>query len=207
MDYIRVNFTYTTADNGYFYYLGSLFNTGAIFVNEEGKRFVNDQGAYGVGLKVVEQGGKGWAVFDDSMVKSIEDVRKYNELGLFVKADSIEDQADLIGVSKENLQETVETYKGYVSNGKDEEFNRDMLNMTFDEAPFYACPMTARVQGTFGGITINDNAEVITPAGDPIPGLFAAGECANDGTWGANPAAVNIVYGRIAGENAAEFAK
>ena len=155
MDYIRVNFTYTTADNGYFYYMGSLFNTGAIFVNNEGKRFVSDQGAYGVGLKVVEQGGKGWAIFDQSIVSAISDVRKYNELGLFTSADTIEELAAKIGVNEQNLKDTIEKYKGYVANGKDEEFNRPMLNMTFDEPPFYACPMTARVQGTFGGIQIN----------------------------------------------------
>lgn len=207
MDYIRVNFTYTTAANGYFYYMGSLFNTGAIFVNNEGKRFVNDQGAYGVGLKVVEQGGKGWAVFDHSIVDGIADVRKYNELGLFIQGDTIEELAGLMGVNQETLKQTIDKYKGYVANGKDEEFNRGMLNMTFDEAPFYACPMTCRVQGTFGGINVDEAAQVLTADGTPIPGLFAAGECANDGTWGANPASVNIVFGRIAGENAAAFVK
>ena len=207
MDYIRVNFTYTTADNGYYYYMGSLFNTGAIFVNDDGQRFVNDQGAYGVGLKVVEQGGTGWAIFDNSIVEGVEDVRKYGELGLYVSADSIEELADKTGINKENLVQTVENYKGYVANGTDEEFGRAMLNMTFDEGPFYACPMTCRVQGTFGGISTDEATQVLTADGNAIPGLYAAGECANEGTWGANPAAVNIVFGRIAGQNAAAYAE
>lgn len=205
MDYIRVNFTYTTADNGYYYYMGSLFNTGAIFVNDNGQRFVNDQGAYGVGLKVVEQGGSGWAIFDNSLVEGVADVRNYGELGLYVSANSIEELADKTGINKANLVETIEKYKGYVANGKDEEFNRAMLNMTFDEGPFYACRMTCRVQGTFGGINTDVDTQVLTADGTVIPGLFAAGECANDGTWGANPAAVNIVFGRIAGEKAAAY--
>ena len=205
MDYIRVNFTYTTAENGYFYYMGSLFNTGAIFVNGEGQRFVNDQGAYGVGLKVVEQGGSGWAVFDNSLVEGVKDVRDYGDLGLYVSADSIEALADKIGVNKANLVQTIEEYKGYVANGKDEAFGRGMLNMSFDEGPFYACRMTCRVQGTFGGISTDVDTQVLTADGTVIPGLFAAGECANDGTWGANPAAVNIVFGRIAGEKAAAY--
>ena len=206
MDYIRVNFTYTTADNGYYYYMGCLFNTGAIFVNDQGKRFVNDQGAYGVGLQVVDQGGTGWAIFDNSIVEGVADVREYGELGLYVSADSIEELAGKIGVDAAALSETVETYKGYVANGKDEEFGRAMLNMTFDEGPFYACKMTCRVQGTFGGISTDVNAQVLTADGAVIPGLYAAGECANEGTWGANPAAVNIVFGTIAGENAAAYA-
>lgn len=207
MDYIRVNFTYTTAQNGYFYYMGSLFNTGAIFVNDDGQRFVNDQGAYGVGDQVVAQGGSGWAIFDSSIVEGVADVRDYAEQGLYESADSIEALADKIGVNKDNLVQTINTYKGYVANGKDDDFNRAMLNMTFDEGPYYACRMTCRVQGTFGGINTDVNAQVLTADGTPIPGLFAAGECANDGTWGANPAAVNIVFGRIAGQNAAAYVK
>ncbi|CDX02925.1 Fumarate reductase-like flavoprotein [Desulfitobacterium hafniense] len=207
MDYIRVNFTYTTAENGYFYYMGSLFNTGAIFVNKDGQRFVNDQGGYGVGPQVVAQGGSGWAIFDNSLVAGVKDVREYEKLGLFVSADSIEELADKIGVNKENLVKTINNYKGYVAAGKDEEFGRAMLNMTFDEAPYYAAPMTCRVQGTFGGIDTDVNTQVLKADGTPIPGLFAAGECANDGTWGANPAAVNVVFGRIAGQNAAAYVK
>jgi len=205
MDYIRVNFTYTTKQNGYFYYMGSLFNTGAIFVNDEGQRFVNDQGAYGVGPKVVEQGGSGWAIFDNSIAQSVEDVRHYGELGLYVSADSIEELAGKINVNTENLAATIEQYKGYVAAGKDEAFGRAMLNMTFDEAPYYACRMTCRVQGTFGGIATSVKAEVLTPDGAALPGLYAAGECASEGTWGANPAAVNIVFGTIAAENAVAY--
>lgn len=205
MDYIRVNFTYTTAENGYYYYMGCLFNTGAIFVNDDGQRFVNDQGGYGVGLQVVDQGGSGWAIFDQSLVDGVQDVRSYGELGLYQSADSIEELAALIGVNSANLTETIENYRGYVENGVDEEFGRGMLNMTFDEGPYYACRMTARVQGTFGGISTDVNAQVLTADGEIIPGLFAAGECASEGTWGANPAAANIVFGRIAGENAAAY--
>ena len=205
MDYIRVNFTYTTAENQYYYYMGSLFNTGAIFVNDEGKRFVNDQGAYGVGMQVVEQGGNGWAIFDNSIVAGVADVRNYEKLGLFVSADSIEELAKKTGIPTENLKATIETYRSYVANGKDEEFGRAMLNMTFDEAPYYASRMTARVQGTFGGISTNLNTEVLNGEGEILPGLFAAGEVASEGTWGANPAAVNLVFGKIAGLNAAAY--
>ncbi|HWQ51044.1 MAG TPA: FAD-binding protein [Terriglobales bacterium] len=184
---------------------GSLFNTGAIFVNDQGQRFVNDQGAYGVGPKVVEQGGSGWAIFDNSIAQGVGDVRHYGDLGLYVSADTIEELAGKINVDAANLAATVEQYKGYVAAGKDEAFGRAMLNMTFDEAPYYACRMTCRVQGTFGGIATNVKAEVLTPDGAAIPGLYAAGECTSEGTWGANPAAVNIVFGTIAAENAVAY--
>ena len=82
-----------------------------------------------------------------------------------------------------------------------------MLNLTFDEPPYYACKMTAHVQGTFGGIQTNTGTEVLDTNGNAIPGLYAAGECAWAGTNGANPMAVNIVFGAIAGRSAAEYAK
>jgi fumarate reductase flavoprotein subunit len=206
MDYIRVNFTYYT-DGIRYYYIGCLPNNGAIFVNNEGERFINDQAAYGAGKTVVDQGGTGWMIFDQSMIDSIEEVREYYELGLFESAPTIGELADKIGVNKDNLIATVEKYKGFVEKGVDEDFGRKMLNLTFDEAPFYACKMTCHVQGTFGGIKTDTNAQVLKTDGTIIPGLYAAGECASAGTYGANPAAVNIVFGKIAGENAAKYSE
>lgn len=205
MEHVRVNFTYYT-DGIRVYYMGCLPNTGAIIVNEAGKRFINDQGGYGVGMKVVEQGGSCWAIFDQSMIDGVADVREYGELGMYESAATIEELAAKIGVDAAGLAETVETYKGYVANGKDEEFGRGMLNLTFDEAPYYACKLTAHVQGTFGGIVTNTATEVTDANGAAIAGLYAAGECAYVGTNGANPMTVDIVFGGIAGENAAAYA-
>lgn len=205
MEHVRVNFTYYT-DGVRVYYMGCLPNTGAIVVNQAGKRFVNDQGGYGVGMKVVEQGGSCWAIFDQSMIDGVADVREYGELGMYESAATIEELAAKIGVDAAGLTETIEAYKGYVAAGKDEEFGRAMLNLTFDEAPYYACKLTAHVQGTFGGIVTNTATEVTDESGAAIPGLYAAGECAYVGTNGANPMTVDVVFGGIAGENAAAYA-
>lgn len=206
MDNVRVNYLYHT-NAGRVYYMGSLANTGAIFVNQDGKRFINEQLSYNAGKDVVGQGGTGWMIFDQSLVDSIQDVREYNNLGLFVKADTIEELADKIGINKANLVETVKRYAGFVKNGKDEDFGRPMLNLTFDEPPYYACKLTCHVQGTFGGIKTDTSTRVLNTENKVIPGLYAVGECAAVGTYGANPMAVNVVFGRIAGENAAAYAK
>lgn len=204
MEHVRVNFTYAT-DGVRVYYMGCLPNTGAIVVNEAGKRFVNDQGGYGVGMQVVAQGGSAWAIFDQSMIDGMADVREYYEIGLYESAATIDELAAKIGVDAAGLNETIEAYKGYVAAGKDEEFGRAMLNLTFDEAPYYACKLTAHVQGTFGGIVTNTATEVTDESGAAIPGLYAAGECAYVGTNGANPMTVDVVFGGIAGENAAAY--
>lgn len=206
MNHVRVNFTYHT-DGIRVYYMGCLPNTGAIIVNNEGKRFINDQGGYGVGMKVVEQGGTCWAVFDQSMIDSIQDVREYGELGIYECADTISELCRKTGINEAGLKKTIEDYKGYVANGEDKEFHRGVLNLTFDEAPYYACKFTAHVQGTFGGIATNTDTQVLSENDNVIPGLYAAGECAYVGTNGANPMTVNIVYGTIAGRNAAAYAK
>ena len=59
--------------------------------------------------------------------------------------------------------------------------------------------------GSAGGVTTTDQGRVTTQDGTVIPGLYAAGECASVGTWGANPIAVNGVFGRIAGQSAVSF--
>ena len=61
------------------------------------------------------------------------------------------------------------------------------------------------MQGTFGGIVTNTATDVTDANGAAIPGLFAAGECAYVGTNGANPMTVDVVFGGIAGENAAAY--
>ena len=168
MDNIRINFTYHT-DGTRYYYMGSLPNMGAIFVNNDGQRFINDESAYGSGKVVVDQGGTGWMIFDQSMIDSVQDVRGFYELGLFESAPTIEELADKIGVNKENLVNTIERYKGFVEKGEDEDFGRKMLNLTFDEPPYYACKMTCHVQGTFGGIKTDTKAQVLTADNEVIP--------------------------------------
>ena len=59
-----------------------------------------------------------------------------------------------------------------------------------------------------GGVEINEKAQVINTKGNPIPGLFAAGEVTG-GIHGTNRLGGNAltditVFGRIAGENAAK---
>lgn len=205
MDYIRVNFCYVTSERGFVYYLGSVLNTGAVFMDPDGKRFVNEQSGYSRGLEIVDHGGEGFAIFDHSIVGGSQDVRDNESLGLFVKADTLEELFDAIDINKANALATIDAYKGYVADGADPEFKRGMLNMTFDEPPFYACPMRCRVQGTFGGISTDEKAQALNASGAVIPGLYAAGECANDGTWGQNPASVNIVFGTFAAENAVAY--
>ncbi|MPN56428.1 Fumarate reductase flavoprotein subunit [bioreactor metagenome] len=80
--------------------------------------------------------------------------------------------------------------------------------MKIETAPFYACPAKPAVHHTMGGLQINTNAQVLSTSGNPIPGLYAAGEVTGGihagNRLGGNAIADIFVFGRTAGENAAK---
>ncbi|MCL1991632.1 MAG: FAD-binding protein [Spirochaetes bacterium] len=206
MDHIRVNYTYATAPNGYFYYVASIVNTGGILINGSAQRFMNDQIGFPGGHIARVQEGPLWMVFDNALRDGIREVRRLGDLGMFVTSDTLEGLVQQMGLNQAAFMNTIENYRAFAAAGVDGAFGRPLVNMSFDRPPFHALQVHVRVQGTFGGVNTNLETEVMGTDGNIIPGLFAAGEVADEGTWGQNPAAVNIVFGRIAGLNAAAFA-
>ena len=102
-------------------------------------------------------------------------------------------------------------YNEYVKSGKDTEFNKNILSRQLVKAPYYAIEVSPAVHHTMGGVAINNSAEVLTADGKIIKGLYAAGEITG-GVHGANRIGGNavtdiVVFGKIAGDNAAEYAK
>ena len=92
----------------------------------------------------------------------------------------------------------------------DTEFGRTSFANPLDTAPYYAIKVTAGVHHTMGGVKINTETQVIDVNGNVIPGLYAAGEVTG-GVHGANRLGGNavsdfVVFGRIAGAEAAELA-
>jgi flavocytochrome c len=111
------------------------------------------------------------------------------------------------------LTKTVDSFNGYVKAKKDPEFHKLILDdaKPLTEAPFYAARVWPKVHHTMGGVEINSKAEVIDLDGAVIPGLFAAGEITG-GVHGAcrlgSVAIIDcLVFGRIAGQNAAAGAE
>jgi len=114
-------------------------------------------------------------------------------------------------VDGEALTATMEAWNACVEAKEDAEFGRTSFAKPLDVAPFYAIKVTAGIHHTMGGLKINSNTEVLTEEGTAIPGLFAAGEVTG-GVHGANRLGGNavsdiVVFGRIAGTNASEYAK
>ena len=132
--------------------------------------------------------------------------------GWAFKADTIEDLATQIGVDPSTLAETIEGYNACVAAGKDTQIapGKELLGDAVSDPSFYASKRIPTIHYTMGGVCISPEAQVLTAAGEVIPGLFAAGEVTG-GVQGANRLGGNsytdlIVFGRIAGASAAAAA-
>lgn len=126
-------------------------------------------------------------------------------------ADSIEELATLTGLDAEKLTATVDTYNGYVKNGKDLSFNKDPEYLyPIEEGPFYAFEVADGYFCTCGGLKVTPNTEVLDEDGEVIPGLYAGGCDAGGfyagaydvGTAPGSAASWAINSGRIAAEQA-----
>ena len=193
---------------------------GALLVNKEGKRFVEEldtRRAISMGIKE-QTDHVGYLIWDEksnektgTMKSNPEEAESLYERGLLYKADTIEELADHFEIDKEALLETVNNFNENSKKEQDPEFNLRMLGWTIDEGPYYMLKAGPAVHHTMGGLKINPEAEVQTKDGKSIEGLYAAGEVTG-GIHGSNRlgsvAMADItVFGRIAGENAAEHAK
>jgi flavocytochrome c len=198
-----------------FGFSASISNT--IFVDGEGNRFINedarrdelstaamnlpDQEFYGISdAHVVVDELDGVSSSGETIDEIVDDETVF-------KADSIEELAEKMGINPESLVATVDAYNESVETRQDE-FNRQVFDNKIDKAPFYARRGRVVVHHTMGGLEINDKTEVIDSEGNPIPGLYAAGEVTG-GIHGANRLGGNAItdvttFGRIAGQTVME---
>ena len=188
---------------------------GAILVNKEGKRFFDEvQTRDKVSAAEIQQtDGEAWLILDQKMVDGAAVYQGYVNSGYAKTGKTIEELAKNINVDPATLAETMKNWAEIYANKVDPEFGRTSFSAenALDQAPYYAILVKPGIHHTMGGLKINTNTEVLNEKGEVISGLFAAGEVTG-GIHGANRlggTAVTdiIVFGQIAGENAADFAK
>ena len=184
---------------------------GAILVNQEGKRFVNELETRDnvSAAELAQEGGYAYTILDQKMMDASSTYNGYFNKGYAVQADSYEELAEKLGIDPATLTATMETWNKAVADQKDDEFGRLSFASALDTAPYYAIKVSPGIHHTMGGLKINTNAEVLTEAGEAIPGLYAAGEVTG-GVHGANRLGGNavadiVVFGRIAAQNAAAY--
>ncbi|MFL8952488.1 flavocytochrome c [Helcococcus kunzii] len=194
----------------------SLRGDGAILLNKEGKRFTDEmQTRDYVSNKINEQTDKtAWLVVDQQMFEKSKVVSKYVDKSLLVKADDFAGIAKVLGADAKTVEKTLTDWTSYIKAGEDKEFNHKNLDAVLSDlakGPYYVGPVGPGIHHTMGGVKIDTKAQVLNKEGQPIKGLFAAGEVTG-GVHGGNRLGGNavtdiIVFGGIAGESAAEYVK
>jgi len=100
------------------------------------------------------------------------------EKGWIHRADSLSELAERIGLPADAVECSVARWNMLCEQGNDEDFNRPPTSLhPLLEGPFYAAPMYPIVSNTHGGPRRDSRQRVLTPQGQPIPGLYAVGEC------------------------------
>ena len=181
----------------------ALWFTGGLFVNQDGRRFVNESGPYDrVGRTIIDAMRAGrlrlpfWMVYDNrrgtlppvrATNVTLDDPEAYRAAGLWHTADTLEDLADRIGVPPQALTATVARFNAMAAAGADDDFGRG--EEAYDRAllqgrpalvpltspPFHAAAFGLSDLGTKGGLRTDSHARVLDSSGRPIPGLYAAG--------------------------------
>ena len=185
---------------------------GAILINEEGQRFIDEVGTRDVvsAAEIAQTGSYSWLVVDQAMADASSVIQGYIKKGYTVTGATYEELGEAMGVDAAAFAETMEKWNGYVEAKNDPDFGRTSFANPLNTAPYYAVKVTAGVHHTMGGLKINANTEVLNEKGEVIPGLFAAGEVTG-GVHGANRLGGNAVadftvFGRIAGAAASDYA-
>lgn len=212
MDQIQIHPTVVQKD-------GSLISEGlrgegAILVNQDGKRFVDELETRDFVSKEIlsQKDPSAWLIVDQAMLDQSSTIAKYYDKELLTKCDDYKALADLIGTDEKSIKETIENWTETVKNNEDKEFGRKGMDETRSDlsvAPYYAVQISPGIHHTMGGVEVNTNSEVLDKDGNVIPGLYAAGEVTG-GIHGANRLGGNavtdiVVFGRNAAKNAEAY--
>ncbi len=181
---------------------------GAILVNAAGCRFTNESASYVdvahamyeansenasaiPSFLVLDQRNRDRHVLGTMMPGHMRS--RYLESGFIIKADTLEELADKMGINSAGLLETVKRCNEFARTGKDLDFGRgesaydrfysdptakpNCCLAPIEKSPFYGVKVYPGDIGTKGGLRTNERAQVLNTQGDVIPGLYAAGNC------------------------------
>ena len=177
---------------------------GAILVNEDGNRFVNELALTPIlGKAIKDQKDRhAYLIFDQASVDRAALMKKYKEAGYFVEAPTLDALAKKLGINAENLSKTVAAYQKGMDDGVDHEFGRkDSRFSRIDKVPYYGAKISPASQTTYGGVKIDLKARAVTETGKVIPGLYVSGEAASQYGQGVS---IGVILGKLAADTAAE---
>ncbi len=196
-----------------------------VHVNHEGRRFIDEATEYSVLSEVLstQTAGECFAIFDEAARAeakahpapnwAADRLAEFAEKGPVVKADTLTELAERIGVRPETLVTTAERYSADARAGADSAFFKAPAHLRpIETPPFYGVRIRpAIVCWTGTGLRIDAEARVLDQADRIMPGLFAAGETTGGFAgpcYAGGGASIGnaVIFGRIAGTNAAKLA-
>ncbi len=195
----------------------------AIKVTADGVRYCNETHSeegldQGHQFKAFYDSGSQWTytLFDSSTLDetAAAEFEKAQKRGDVYEGDTLEAVAEAAGVDPAGLVATVQRWNEMVAAGVDEDFGCEQLAEigTYEDGPFFLVPYTMVINGTVGGLKIDDASQVLREDGSVIEGLYAAGETCNGEYYyrlypsGGASLLFGSVTGKIAGANAAKLA-
>ena len=100
------------------------------------------------------------------------------ESGVVKEYPTLKAMADDLKIPFDQLKKTNDDFNSYMKAKKDPEFDCMIFDNAVpnEEGPFLAVRLWPRVHHCMGGLEINNKAEVLSCRGEPIKGLYAAGE-------------------------------
>jgi len=209
---------------------------GGIFVDQDGKRFTNEYAPYDrLGRDVIARMERGemtlpfWMICDDRSGQvppvgapnvPLVETEKYVDAGLWKTADTLAGLAEQIGVPADALEATVARWNELAAKGADDDFGRgeEPYDVAFtgggsalvpiEQGPFHAAQFGISDLGTKGGLRTDTVGRVLGGNGEPIPGLYAAGNtmAAPSGTvypGGGNPIGASALFAHLSVMDAA----
>lgn len=182
---------------------GAMYHMGAVLVNLEGKRFVNEERGYGGVWEDLNNQTDGicFCVWDERIAEAqrANESRYYSQgrlddSGLLIKADSFGELASLMGVPMFSLDATMRKYNYDIEEyGHDTIFGRTHLvahagkPVPISEPPYYAWKTANALLVTIGGVKKDCDCRALDVFGKPIPGLYVAGNISSYSEMGAVP--------------------
>lgn len=188
---------------------------GLIYVDQEGKRFVNELATRGTlsRAQIALREGPTFGIANKKILLragfSWKEIEKWMSRGRIIAAGTLADLANRLGVDAQSLTDTIRLHNDFVRQREDRQFGKpiDGHMMSIDEPPYCAIAQWPAVHYCMGGLRININAQVLDMNREVIQGLYACGEVAGGihgmDRLGGCALPECVIFGRTAGQKVA----
>jgi fumarate reductase flavoprotein subunit len=193
----------------------SLMTEGAVQVNRDGERFVNEHEGYSESALFVlaQPGATAFMIYDERVHEIGLTMPNYATAvtsGVIKRESLLRDLSEQLGVKREGLEATIALVNALAFDDDADEFGRQFRATQMLLGPYYGVPVTGALLGTEGGLATDAMGRVLRKNGSPFPNLLAAGGAARGvsgdaggGYLEGNGLLAAIVGGYIAGSTAA----